>query len=354
VEPYFSICIPQYARTDFLLVALDSLARQSFRDFEICIADDCSPDGRQGEIEAWLKASGIPHVFRRNLRNLRYDGNLRTAIGLARGRYCFLLGNDDALSDSEVLGRLRTDMENLGPCAVAVTDFEDYMSGASAKRIVQTRNYGCGPAVAVAHFRNFSFVSGVVLERVAAQGLATAQWDGGEMYQTYLACGMIARGHSLLELAWPAIRKDVRIPGASVDSYATRPRVSAWPPVERRLPLCELGRIVSDAIAPLVPGAAERRRLNTRVLVQLLVFTYPFWLVEYRRVQSFGYALGFALAMRPAVTANGVDLGLISRIRVWGLYVAASLGGLLVPVSLFHRLQTTLYRVAKRPVKSTA
>src|SRR4051812_15316998 len=101
--PFFSICIPQYNRTSFLIEACRSLSVQTFRDFEVCISDDCSTDGREAELGAFLQQSGMTFVYRKQERNSRYDGNLRAAIGLACGRYCFLLGNDDALASTETL-----------------------------------------------------------------------------------------------------------------------------------------------------------------------------------------------------------------------------------------------------------
>ena len=59
--PYFSICIPQYNRTRFLLEALQSIADQSFRDFELCISDGGSTDGGRPDIENALKQLGVPY-----------------------------------------------------------------------------------------------------------------------------------------------------------------------------------------------------------------------------------------------------------------------------------------------------
>src|SRR5207253_6310052 len=89
-EPYFSICIPQYNRTDFLLAALRTIDKQDFRSFEICISDDVSTDGRHEEIIHYLEASGMAFCYVRQASNQRYDANLRAAISFAHGRYCFL------------------------------------------------------------------------------------------------------------------------------------------------------------------------------------------------------------------------------------------------------------------------
>src|SRR5215468_131184 len=134
-EPFFSICIPQYCRTDFLLAALASLSNQRFRDFEVCISDDNSPDGRQGEILSALKNIGVSYRLEIQQINRRYDGNLRAAIGLAGGKYCFLLGNDDALLDEHVLDRVYELMQTHGPCGVVIPNFQDYVTGAPMNRV---------------------------------------------------------------------------------------------------------------------------------------------------------------------------------------------------------------------------
>lgn len=345
--PLFSVCIPQYNRVSFLLKGLASFKEQTLQDFEVCISDDCSTEGRGGEVLDYLERNGFAYAYQWQDRGLRYDGNLRAALALARGTYCLLMGNDDALADPRALEDLAADMRRLGPAGVVITDFEDYATGRPAGRIRSTGNRGAGPAVAAAHFRNFSFVSGVVLEREPAQRFATPKWDGGEMYQMFIGCRMIASGSPLLELRRVLVRKDVRVEGEVADSYALRPRVRPCPVVERPLPLGRMGRLTADAVAPY---AGERRReLNEKILRQLLQFTYPFWLVEYRRVQSWRFAAGVALGMRPARVAEGVELGRAGRWRLRLLYLLATAGGLLVPRGLFTLLQGPLYRLAKKP-----
>jgi glycosyltransferase involved in cell wall biosynthesis len=345
--PFFSICIPQHERTDFLLEAIASLAVQKFRSFELCISDDNSQDGRQREIIAAMDRAGLPYKFEIQAKNRRYDGNLRTAISLARGKYCFLLGNDDALLDEHALGHFYNLICEHGPCGVVISDYQDYRSGAITNRVQTTGNRGAGPAVAAGHFRNFSFVSGVVLERHPAQSFATDRWDGSEMYQTFIGCRIIASGRSLLEIAEPLIRKDIRLPNVEVDSYATRRRLHPCPIIERTIPLVALGRLTADAISPYVLGI-ERQRQNARILRQLFLFTYPFWLFEYRAVQSWSYALGVALGMRPKYSIPGIELSRLDRLATRLCYIAASLAGLTMPRWLFNYTRPLLYRLAKR------
>lgn len=343
--PDFSICVPQYNRTAHLLKAIESYAQQTHRSFEICISDGASPDGRQAEVIDALRPTQIPFAFSYSPVNLRYDANLRSAIGLARGRYCLLMGNDDALLAPDSLARLWADIQVFDYPGVVLSDYRDYATRQRANAIRATRNYGCGPRVAALHFRNYSFVSGIAIDCAAAQALTTDRWDGSEMYQMYLGSRIVAAGRELLEREHAIVLKDIPVGGEHVDSYAHRARVWPCPIVERAIPLGQVGRLVADAIAPYTGSRA--RLWNLVVLGQLLGITYPFWLTEYRKVQSWRYALGVALAMRPTRTAAGVSLGLMRRAQLWVIYVAATVAGLIMPQRAFGWVKRPLYSLAK-------
>ena len=181
--PYFSICIPQHNRTSFLLEALRTLAAQRFRDFEVCIADDCSTDGREQEVIDFLELEHLSFTYRRNELNVRYDGNLRASIALARGRYCLIHCNDDCLKDTATLDRLHDLFEQHGRPGVALTNFESWASGEVTRRVPVTRLHAGGPETAAARFRNVAFVTGVTIDRELASPHVTDRWDGSEMYR---------------------------------------------------------------------------------------------------------------------------------------------------------------------------
>jgi glycosyltransferase involved in cell wall biosynthesis len=342
-EPYFSICIPHYNRTSFVLEVCKSLAVQTLSNFELCISNDRSTDGREQELLSFLEESTLNFVYCMRESNGRYDVNLRTSLSLASGKYCFLLGNDDCLASPAVLEELAADIERLGPAGVVMTNFEDFATGAFAERVRRTEIVGAGPAVAAASFRNFSFVSGVVLDRERAQAHATSRWDGSEMYQMYIGCRIIAEGGPLLNIRRVTIRKDIQVPNERVDNFALKPRIARCPVKERRLPMVQIGRLVIDAIAPYqAPG-----RLLEKVVMQLLLFTYPFWIVEYRRVQSWRYALGICLGMRPRNLLEKVPISWAGKLRITILYGVVTFAGLLVPIKAFQAVQANLYSLAK-------
>jgi glycosyltransferase involved in cell wall biosynthesis len=345
-EPFFSICIPQHNRTAFLIEACRSLANQTFRDFEVCISDDCSTDGKEGELIAFLEQSGLKYVYHRQEQNLRYDGNLRASISLSQGKYCFLLGNDDALQSGTTLQEIHDDIERLGPAAVVITNFQDFRTGKKVLRVKDTKLQGSGPVVAANNFRNVSFVSGVLLDGPRARALTTDKWDGSEMYQMYLTCRLIAEGGQLLTINKIAIRKDIPILGESIDSYAAKGRLNPCPIVERRLTYHLIGPLVVDAIEPYTTKH-EKQRLAERVLYQLLILTYPFWLFEYRRVQSWKYAFGIYLGIRPRNLVKGMNLSVFRTWRIRAVYLVVGLLGLTLPVGLFFKVYPQLHALAK-------
>jgi hypothetical protein len=345
--PFFSVCIPQYNRTSFLLKACESLAAQSFRSFEVCLSDDCSTDGREGEILRFLDRSGLAYRYERQRVNVRYDANLRSSLALARGRYSFLLGNDDALSSPDVLAQLHADMTSAGDVHVVLSNFEDHDTGEITRRIASEGILGAGPDAAIRHFRSFAFLSGVVLDSARAQALATAAWDGSEMYQMHLGCRLLAEGGVLLGITRATVRKDVRVPKEAVDSYALPPRDAAL--ARRSATETTVARIPALVAAAVLPHVARREhdRCSRQIATQVLLFPYGYWIFEYRRVQSWRHAAAFCVGMRPRRSLAGLPLGPASRVLLTLLYGAATGCGLLLPVRLFTLLRRHLYRAAK-------
>jgi glycosyltransferase involved in cell wall biosynthesis len=345
-ERFFSICIPQYNRTSFLIQALRSLEQQTLRDFEVCISDDCSTDGRQSEVLDFLALSHLAYVYRAQPRNGRYDVNLRSSISLAVGRFCFLLGNDDALADDQALEAYQRELQQWPAVGVATSNYLSAKTGVIVRRVRGTRVLPGKPATAARVYRNFSFVSGIVLSRERAQAHATDRWDGAEMYQTYLATRIIAEGYPLLCLDRVVIRMGVQVPGETVDSVFARARLDPCPIIERRSTLTEMGRLVADALQPTAQQWEWQHQVEW-VIAQLYLFPYVYWLFTYRRIQSWNYALGICLGMRPRNVVDGLPLPARARIRLKLAYGLASLCGLVVPVQMFEMLTTRLLRIAK-------
>jgi GT2 family glycosyltransferase len=84
------IIIPNYNGVELLPDCLESLRRQTRRDFQVLVVDDASTDG---SLE--LLARGYPEVRVLALgRNLRMAGAVNAALAQTRGEYVVLLNND--------------------------------------------------------------------------------------------------------------------------------------------------------------------------------------------------------------------------------------------------------------------
>jgi hypothetical protein len=277
----------------------------------------------------------------------RYDQNIRAAIALATGKYCFLLGNDDRPESDSTFERLASNLDHYGWPEIVITNYRELGTETIFRRVNATALIGSGPKIAASMFRNFSFVSGILLDRSRAQSHSTAQWDGSEMYQTFVGCRMIAEGGRLLGLSDIVIAKDIQLSGEQADSYALKPRVWPCPIVERSLPLVKLGQVAFHAVSPFI-NSAELDQFIRRIFQQLFVYTYPPWLIEYRRVQSWRYALGVALGMRPRNSMRGIPVGVVSRWYLRAIFGIVTFLGLTVPRFLFEQAKPKLYARAKR------
>lgn len=97
-EPRFSIVTPVYETPpDVLAAMLDSVRRQSFDDWELCLVDDCSPDP---DVLASLRraAAADPRIrVDRRAENGGIVAASNDAVAMARGEFIALLDHDDEL-----------------------------------------------------------------------------------------------------------------------------------------------------------------------------------------------------------------------------------------------------------------
>ncbi|MCU0971097.1 MAG: glycosyltransferase family 2 protein [Gammaproteobacteria bacterium] len=94
--PRFSIFIPTYNRAHLLPRALESIAAQTCRDFEVVIVDDGSTDGTAALVEAWQGRASFPIVYCRQ-ENQGKHGAHNAALPLLRGELTVILDSDDLL-----------------------------------------------------------------------------------------------------------------------------------------------------------------------------------------------------------------------------------------------------------------
>ncbi len=95
-EPLVSVIIPTYNRPDYLKEAIKSAVNQTYKNIEIIVSDDASPDNPQKLIESFQD----PRIrFRRNSKNLGISLNVIGAFQEAKGKYVASLNDDDVWND---------------------------------------------------------------------------------------------------------------------------------------------------------------------------------------------------------------------------------------------------------------
>jgi glycosyltransferase involved in cell wall biosynthesis len=90
--PKVSVVIPTYNRARFLPVAVRSVLKQTFTDFEIVIVDDASADDTEAVV-ASLGDARIKYI--RHDRNMRIAHARNTGVANSTGEYIAFLDDDD-------------------------------------------------------------------------------------------------------------------------------------------------------------------------------------------------------------------------------------------------------------------
>lgn len=110
-----SVCIPTHqGRAANLARAmssvLDQLTPELVDEVEVCVSDNASADGSDRVVADRRDNSSARVVYHRNPRDLGLVANLLQSVQIASGRFCWLLGSDDTITDGgldRVIGLLR-------------------------------------------------------------------------------------------------------------------------------------------------------------------------------------------------------------------------------------------------------
>jgi glycosyltransferase involved in cell wall biosynthesis len=347
-----SVCIPQYNRSKYLLAVLESIRIQDHPEVEVIISDDCSNDDSLTVIPKYIAEVGAttPVRFRylRQPKNLGYDGNLRAALDAGKGEYLFVLGNDDALAEKTTLSKLAAILGQLNYPDVAFTNFHLFgKPGSVQRRAKATAILGSGPDVALQTFRSFSFVGGVVMKRAVFKQHNTGKYDGSVYVQIYLAGRITAAGGTVASIADSMVAKDVTFPGEEVNSYLDTLAENNRTFHRELGGLDQVGLVGCDAILPYVPAAA-RQRYILKLYAQILLWTYPFWLMTYRRNGVYRAAVNLALGCFPPNLIRIPGVSVVVRLSLIMLFAGSTTVGLLVPVGLLGKIARLVSRLSRR------
>ena len=137
--PKVSVVLTTYKRAHLLPATIDSILAQTFRDFELVISDDCSPDETEKGGREYERSDARVR-YRRGAKNVGMPGNLNAGILATSGEYIANLHDGDEY-DPTLIERWSCSAGRLSSGRLCV----QWVS-----RIGQQREYGAGMAGAAA------------------------------------------------------------------------------------------------------------------------------------------------------------------------------------------------------------
>lgn len=193
----FSVCIPAYNRARYLATLLDSICSQEFRDFEIVICEDMSPERDQIAAVVSGYQSRYPEMLRyfENDENLGYDGNIRKLVEKASGHYCFFMGNDDIMCKDALenaAGTIRRH-PSVGLVLKAYAWFNEKPENVNQeiRWFNEEKEFAAGISAIRFAFRRSGVLSGYIVHRDSANNVATSKFDGTLFYQMHLTANVL-------------------------------------------------------------------------------------------------------------------------------------------------------------------
>jgi GT2 family glycosyltransferase len=100
LQPLISLIMPVYnVRPQWLQAAVDSVRKQSYGNWELCIADDCSTDQNLRPLLHEIVRQDERIRVRFLEKNIGIAGASNAALAMAHGQFVGLLDNDDELAD---------------------------------------------------------------------------------------------------------------------------------------------------------------------------------------------------------------------------------------------------------------
>jgi len=110
VLPKVSICIPTYKQPASLKNCLDSIKKQSYKNFEVIITDDSQDNSVSDVVDKYI--GDFPIKYFKNKRQLGSPRNWNESINKASGEYIKIIHHDDWLSRNDSLEKYVNMLDN--------------------------------------------------------------------------------------------------------------------------------------------------------------------------------------------------------------------------------------------------
>lgn len=120
VSKLVSVIIPNYCHSKFLDERIQCVLNQTYRNFEVIILDDCSPDNGASKsvIEKYRKNEHVSHIVYNEENSGSTFKQWDKGFSLAKGEYVWIAESDDKC-EATLLERLILPLVNNNECVVA-------------------------------------------------------------------------------------------------------------------------------------------------------------------------------------------------------------------------------------------
>ena len=236
--PAVSQVVFTYNHELFVEQCLDSVAAQTFDDFELIVIDDCSTDRTVERIESWLSASRLEARLVVNARNLGICATRNIALGLCRGEFLSTVSGDDYYEPDKIDRQYRFWQELDGSTAAVFANVR--MVDERGREIGLAYPSGCPPADGRVFDRliergNFMTSPTMMTRRTLFEEVGG--YDESLFYEDYDM--------------WLRLAKPVRVPFSCrvwSPNYRTVPSSASRNPAVRRSPCREPGQSPAQVV----------------------------------------------------------------------------------------------------------
>lgn len=137
-----SIIMPSFGTAPFIAESIESVQAQSYKNWELIIVDDCSPDNTDDVVRPYLSDERIKYL--KNEKNSGAAVSRNRALREAKGKWIAFLDSDDLWMPEKLENQIRF-MEKNGYCFsytnYAEIDTEDHRNGITVtgpKKVTKT------------------------------------------------------------------------------------------------------------------------------------------------------------------------------------------------------------------------
>ncbi|MDM1553642.1 MULTISPECIES: glycosyltransferase family A protein [Chryseobacterium] len=112
-QPLVTVVVVSYNHSQFIKENLDSIKNQTYKNIQLIVGDDASPDHSVKVFEQWLQENNYPAEKNFHTQNTGLPTMLNECLDLAKGKYIKIIAADDFLHP-ESLEKSVSALEKLG------------------------------------------------------------------------------------------------------------------------------------------------------------------------------------------------------------------------------------------------